>query len=82
MTPEEVHSYYDIPENARAMCSLLMRAHPGWTVWRQSANGMCHIPLWCARRTSWPDHKPPFISGNAGLLNTAMTMMDTGSVTT
>jgi hypothetical protein len=77
MTPEEVAAYYDIPENARSMCDLLMRAHPGWTVRRLGCDQtFTPVPVWVARHDTWPASEPSLVYTNAGLLNHAMTTTD------
>lgn len=65
MTPE-VLAYYDVPDNAKAMCDLLMRTYPGWTV-RRSADR-----VWHARHESWPAERPDLVNHVAGLLNEAI----------
>ena len=83
MTEEEVRAYWDVPEHARYMRDLLMRAHPGWTVRRlRPGRTFRSVPVWCARRASWAAGEPPLMSESAGLLNVAMTMVDTGAVVT
>jgi hypothetical protein len=77
MTPEEVRAYYDNIDNAAAMCTLLMRAHPGWVVWRE--RGFWSAPMWCASRETW-HRRPPLMNENAGELNLAMFMADAGAV--
>lgn len=79
MTSEELRAYYDIPENAQAMCRMLMAAHPGWTVWRLGAHCTLRgVPVWCARRESWPVNCRPLVNENAGTVNEAMFTMDRG----
>jgi hypothetical protein len=81
MTEAEVCAYYDIPENEQSMCDLLTRTHPGWTVRRlRPERTFRSVPVWSARRASWPASHPPLINENAGLLNVAMTMVDKGAV--
>ncbi|TYB69782.1 hypothetical protein FXF51_06350 [Nonomuraea sp. PA05] len=70
MNEEETRAYYDRPENAQAMCSLLMRTHPHWVVWRQRTVG--HGPMWFARRETWGERRPSLADVNAGGLNEAM----------
>ena len=72
MTPEEAVVYYDDPANAAMMCTILMRARPGWTVWRGDDR------IWRARRDDWPPERLPLADQNAGLLNLAMAYVDGG----
>ncbi|MFI6732130.1 hypothetical protein ACIBI9_04285 [Nonomuraea sp. NPDC050451] len=66
MTPEEVSAYYDDAANARAMCDLLMKAHPDWNVWREDG-------LWRARYETWPEHQQ-IRDSNAGMLTFTIRM--------
>ncbi|MGW0807952.1 hypothetical protein [Nonomuraea sp. NPDC002799] len=77
MTPSELAVYYDDPVNAEAMCRVLMTAHPGWAVQRLSPHRTFRsVPVWVARRESWPADQESLMNENAGLLNLAMTMVD------
>lgn len=76
MTPEETRAYYNNHHNAAAMCSLLMRTHSGWLVWRE--RGFWSVPMWCASRKSWR-RRPPLMNENAGLLNHAIFLADAGA---
>ncbi|MEV6159439.1 hypothetical protein AB0L53_54815 [Nonomuraea sp. NPDC052129] len=71
MTPEEVAAFYDDPANAAMMCNSLMRARPGWEVWRYNR-------IWQARRTDWPRMYPPLAIATAGMLNLVMWSIDEG----
>ncbi|SEH02252.1 hypothetical protein SAMN05444920_12539 [Nonomuraea solani] len=83
MTQEETRAYYDDPINERAMCDLLMDAHPGWVVWRLGRDRTLRpVPLWCARREGWCAAQAPLMDENAGQLNRAMAMVDAGAVAT
>ncbi|MET8866561.1 hypothetical protein ABZW11_26785 [Nonomuraea sp. NPDC004580] len=64
MTPEETVAYYDQPANAQAMCDLLERVFPGWTVWRTER-------MWHARYEGWLPHTAVH-EANAGLLTLTM----------
>lgn len=64
MTPAEVVAYYDQHDNAAAMCNLLMRMFPGWTVWRADQ-------MWHARYKGWLEHTAVH-EANAGLLTLTM----------
>ncbi|TMR90369.1 hypothetical protein [Nonomuraea basaltis] len=80
LAPDYVIAYYDDPVNAQAMCTLLMGAHPGWTVWRLGTKHTFRsVPLWFARRDEWPASQPPLSNENAGLLNLAMYLTDAGA---
>lgn len=72
MTPLEAVAYYDNPAHAQSMCTLLMRAHPGWTVWRGQDQ------FWRGRRDDWPEEAPPIPAATAGLLNVIMRFIDGG----
>lgn len=74
MNEEEIRAYYDIPENAQAMCRALMAAHPGWTVRRLGPDQtFTPVPVWVARHETWPASEPSLVYASAGLLNQAMT---------
>lgn len=64
MTPQEIVAHFDDRDNARTMCELLERTHPGWTVWRAD-----HV--WHARYETWPEGRK-ISNANAGMLNLAM----------
>ncbi|MFC4005811.1 hypothetical protein ACFOY2_01155 [Nonomuraea purpurea] len=82
MNEDEVRAYYDIPENAKAMCDLLMRTHSGWTVWRVRLDRTpCTEPVWCARHETWPANCPSLVDETAGMLNFAIIMVESGAVT-
>ena len=70
MTPEEAVAFYDDPANAQYMCDVLMRARPGWEVWRRDDR------IWQARRTDWPRMYPPLAIASAGMLNLVMWSID------
>lgn len=72
MTPEEAVAHYDDPANATMMCAVLMRARPGWTVWRGDDR------IWRGRREDWPQEYPPLGTATAGLLNLVMRFLDEG----
>jgi hypothetical protein len=81
MSEEETRAYYDDPENAQAMCDMLMKAHPGWRVRRLSPDRtFLSVPVWVARREDWPAHQPSRSNENAGMLNLTMTLIDKGAV--
>ncbi|MFG2076896.1 hypothetical protein [Nonomuraea maritima] len=61
MNQDETRAYYNIPEHAAHMCSVLMDAHPDWTVWRVD-------DLWHARYKTWPPNRS-ISDTNAGLLS-------------
>ncbi|MEV1245066.1 hypothetical protein [Nonomuraea sp. NPDC049750] len=71
MSPEEAVAFYDDPTHAQWMCDVLMRARPGWEVWRTDR-------IWQARRTDWPRMYPPLAIATAGLLNLIMWSIDEG----
>jgi hypothetical protein len=77
---DETRGYYDIPEHAAAMCGLLERAHPGWTVRRLDLDRADPAPAWCAWHASWPSEHKPLAQENAGLLNLAMYLVDEQAV--
>ncbi|MCK2214311.1 hypothetical protein MF672_010980 [Actinomadura sp. ATCC 31491] len=80
MTPAETITYYDDPDHAQSMIDLLMRAHPGWTVWRLGTDRTFRsTPQWYARREDWPAGVQSLSCENAGMLNLAMFQANAGA---
>ncbi|MEV0616214.1 hypothetical protein AB0I81_23065 [Nonomuraea sp. NPDC050404] len=81
MNEAETRAYYDIPENAAAMCDMLMGAHPGWLVRRiPTARSFQSAPIWVARRVEWTANQSSLFNENAGVINLAMYQVDAGAV--
>lgn len=69
MTTETTTAYWDDPERAAVMCSLLQQVRPDWQVWREAG-------LWQARRNTWPDDDSPIFSADTDALDRLMGAID------
>ena len=61
MTHADVVACYDEPDDTQAMCDMIMRAYPGWTVWRENR-------IWKGRHDSRSEDLSAWENENAGFL--------------